>query len=112
MPITTFYSSKDNANTEEMPAPMIYLIEVLQHGFIISCPAEGSSFELNGIYILLLRLLQLNASMQTVGGLCERTTEACGALQQYVPEVRSPLQPCEQCAQPKNCLCCSKNTET
>ena len=47
----------------QMPAQIIYLIEVLQHGFIVSCPAEGSSFELNAIYILLLRLLQLNASM-------------------------------------------------
>ena len=47
----------------QMPAQIIYLIEVLQHSFIVSCPAEGSSFELNAIYILLLRLLQLNASM-------------------------------------------------
>lgn len=58
----------------------MYLIEVLQHSFIIGCPAEGGSLEFNAIYILLLRLLQLNASVKAGGSLGERSTEACGTL--------------------------------
>ena len=42
---------------------VMYLVEVLQDGFIIGCPAERSSLEFDAIDILLLRLLQLNASM-------------------------------------------------
>ena len=60
----------------------LYLIEVLQHSLIIGCSAESSSLELNALDILLLRLLQLNASMKTVGSLSERATEASSTLQQ------------------------------
>lgn len=55
---------------------------MLQHSFIVGCSAESSSLELNALDILLLRLLQLNASMKTVGSLCEGATEASGTLQQ------------------------------
>lgn len=68
-----------------------YLIEVLQHSFIVGCSAESSSFELNALDILLFRLLQLNASVKTVGSLCERATEASGTLQNAVSDAVNNL---------------------
>lgn len=58
----------------------LHLIEVLQYSVIIGSTAEGSCFELNAVHVLLLRFLQLDATMETVGCLCQGATEACGTL--------------------------------